>query len=216
MAVRPETLSERGTPAFLGIRQQHMNCVILAELDLSDLAPGEFAGVVVRQSEKDYVTFLITMPHPKNTGMPNSGSVNIASNPEAGKLAAQLQLMHRRNGISSVVAETTVYLGANPSTKLGIYITGQEYQFTYFDEPKDNEPISDAPISDAPISDAPSGAGPLSAEPNGTVLGTVDGRSLDTATTGGFLGLWLGIYATSQHRPSKGVLNAKAAYFVTD
>lgn len=38
----------------------------------------------------------------------------------------------------------------------------------------------------------------------GTVLGTADGRELDAASTGGFLGLWLGVFATSHGRPPRG------------
>ena len=31
---------------------------------------------------------------------------------------------------------------------------------------------------------------------------TLDGRLLDSVATGGFLGLWLGVYATSNGRPT--------------
>lgn len=38
------------------------------------------------------------------------------------------------------------------------------------------------------------------------VLATADGRTLDSVATGGFLGLWLGVYATSNGRPSDTVI----------
>jgi len=44
------------------------------------------------------------------------------------------------------------------------------------------------------------------------VFGTVDGRTLDTAAAGGFLGLWLGLYATSPD-PTTHAITAKLAYY---
>ena len=39
--------------------------------------------------------------------------------------------------------------------------------------------------------------------PSGTeALAVVDGRELDPVTVGGFLGLWIGVYATSNGQPS--------------
>lgn len=46
IAVQPATPAERTTPSFLGVRQQHQSLDLVAELDLSELAPGKEAGVV--------------------------------------------------------------------------------------------------------------------------------------------------------------------------
>lgn len=40
-------------------------------------------------------------------------------------------------------------------------------------------------------------------------VGVVDGRSLDSVTTGGFLGLWVGVYATSNGRPTDTVVDVE-------
>lgn len=40
----------------------------------------------------------------------------------------------------------------------------------------------------------------------GEVLGTVDGRELDASSTGGFLGVWLGVFATSDGLPPSGAV----------
>ena len=40
-------------------------------------------------------------------------------------------------------------------------------------------------------------------------VATVDGRTLDSAAAGGFLGLWLGVHATSEGRPSASVVRVE-------
>jgi xylan 1,4-beta-xylosidase len=35
-----------------------------------------------------------------------------------------------------------------------------------------------------------------------STVAVVDGRTLDSVATGGFLGLWVGVYATSNGRPT--------------
>lgn len=44
------------------------------------------------------------------------------------------------------------------------------------------------------------------------VLATADGRTLDSAAAGGFLGLWLGVYATSNGTPTTSTLTVRAEY----
>jgi len=43
-------------------------------------------------------------------------------------------------------------------------------------------------------------AGAADEEP--ATVAVVDGRALDSVATGGFLGLWIGVYATSNGRPT--------------
>lgn len=45
-------------------------------------------------------------------------------------------------------------------------------------------------------------------------VATADGRWLDTVATGGFLGLWLGVYATSAGRPTSSVLRVERVEYV--
>lgn len=180
LPVRATTLSEPYTPAFLGIRQQHMDCAIRAQFDLNELAPGESAGIAVRQSEKDYATLLVTMP------LPETGN------------NATIQLTHYQGAIPTVIAKRghKISLNNDRFIELGIDIVGQDYQFG----------IS-APITQL-------GAKPERREPAPlSLVGTVDGSTLDTAAAGGFLGLWLGIYATSNGSPSHGVITANLACF---
>ena len=44
---------------------------------------------------------------------------------------------------------------------------------------------------------------------DGSVLAEIDGRELDAASTGGFLGLWLGVFATSHGQPPRGSVHIR-------
>ena len=59
LRVRPETLADAATPAFLGVRQQHRDVDVAAVLKAA-LLPGEEMGVVVRQSEDDHVRLAVS------------------------------------------------------------------------------------------------------------------------------------------------------------
>jgi alpha-N-arabinofuranosidase len=151
-----------------------MDCQIRAEMNVSDLGPGESAGIAVRQSENDYATFLVTMP-------------KIASDIPGGK-EVELRLTHYQKGTPITIAVSSIPLTAAVLV-FGLDIDGQDYNFGIADPTKG--------ISDEPI----------------TVFGTVDGRALDTAAAGGFLGLWLGVYATSNGDASNHEVSAKLAYY---
>ena len=233
LPVRPETLSEPVTPAFLAIRQQHQSCAIRADFDLSELAPGESAGLAVRQSEKDYATLLVTMPA------------------DVGGANAKLEVIHNQGGIATIVNETNIALNPERTLSLGIDIVEQDYRFGIVEpnsaggfETGFSSRLNHPPSTKLGLSDVPTPAARLShqhlnaqtdkiggferctepVEVTGSlsrlnhpeplaVVGTVDGRTLDTAAAGGFLGLWLGIYATSHGAPSAGAITAKLAYF---
>ena len=45
------------------------------------------------------------------------------------------------------------------------------------------------------------------------VVATADGRTLDSVATGGFLGLWLGVYATSNGVPTATVIGVRDATY---
>ncbi|MGV8907890.1 MAG: glycoside hydrolase family 43 protein [Propionicimonas sp.] len=145
LRMRPETLGDAATPAFLGVRQQHRDVDVGAVLRGS-LAPGEEMGVVVRQSEDDHVRLALL-----------TGS--------EGHLV--VQAIHRRAGFDEVLGETDPGLGVDAPVQLGLRVRDQDYALT-------------VTVGDSEH-----------------VIATADGRTLDSVATGGFLGLWFGVYATS-------------------
>ncbi|RMB61903.1 glycoside hydrolase family 43 protein [Tessaracoccus antarcticus] len=79
---------------------------------------------------------------------------------------------HRRSGDETVLAETPLELSSDGTVTLMVRARGQEYSLAV---------------------ETPSGT---------ETLAVVDGRELDPVTVGGFLGLWMGVYATSNGQPS--------------
>ena len=59
LTMRPSTLSDPVTPAFLGVRQQHADVDVRAIVRVT-LGAGEDAGLAVRQSEDDHVRLFVT------------------------------------------------------------------------------------------------------------------------------------------------------------
>ncbi len=153
LPIRPVTLAEPQAPAFLGVRQQHVDVDVRATLR-ADLVAGEDLGVVVRQSEKDHVRLFL------------------AGAPE-GADARRFVAVHRRDGVDSVLGEAVLPGDVADPVTLTVSARGQDY----------------ALLVEAP------GAEPVT-------VAVADGRTLDSVTTGGFLGLWLGVYATSNGRPT--------------
>lgn len=145
LPVRAETLEDAGTAAFIGIRQQHADVDAVAALDLSGLAEGESAGLVVRQSEGDHATISAT----------RRGEAFV------------IEAAHRRGGELHRLGEETI---AGPVVHLGVRVRGDDCELT-------------------------SGHGPL---------GMVDIRLLSSIATGGFLGLWFGVFATSRGAAPQG------------
>ena len=80
--------------------------------------------------------------------------------------------MHRQGGVEVRLGELALPPGDGPVT-LAVRARGQDYALL-----------------------ARAGEG----EPEAVAV--VDGRSLDSVSTGGFLGLWIGVYATSNGRPT--------------
>lgn len=137
-----DSLTDPGTPAFLGVRQQHRDLDLRALLRVP-LRPGEEAGLVVRQSEQDHVRLAVI-------------------GEEDG--TRTVRAIHRKAGVESVLAETAA---EGESLELGLRARGDDYQLLL-------------------------GAVPVA---------TADARTLDSAATGGFLGLWLGVYGTTNGGP---------------
>ncbi|MGP6175870.1 family 43 glycosylhydrolase [Microbacterium sp. A196] len=151
LPVRSETLTDAGTVAFVGVRQQHDHVDVTVDLDVSALAVGETAGLVVRQSEKDHASVQVTRT-------------------DAGLQLSSVQCKAGRDTVSDgqvVPAEAAV--------TLGVRARGYDYQLV---------------------------AG-------GEVLARADGRELDASSTGGFLGIWLGVFATSHGREPHGCVGIR-------
>ncbi|WP_425954778.1 glycoside hydrolase family 43 protein [Xylanimonas sp. McL0601] len=148
LALRPATLTEPVTPAFLGVRQQHVDVDVRGVLDGS-LAAGEEAGLVVRQNERDHVRLAI------------------AADDDGGR---RVRAVHRRAAVDTELAALAVPDG--PVT-LTVSARGQDYALL-------------AAVGDG--------------DPER--LAVVDGRTLDSTAAGGFTGVWLGIYGTSNGRPT--------------
>ncbi|MET0787995.1 MAG: glycoside hydrolase family 43 protein [Cellulomonas sp.] len=153
LRMRPSTLTEPVTPAFLGVRQQHADVDVRATLHAT-LAPGEEAGLAVRQSENDHVRLLLTA---------------------SGTAVA----VHRRGGVESVLGELSIGAGGGP-VSLTVRARGQDYALLV----------------------AVGGEDPVT-------VASVDGSALDSVATGGFLGLWIGLYATSNGRPTDTVVQVE-------
>ena len=152
LTARPTTLAEPGTPAFLGVRQQHVDVDVRVTVR-ADLAVAEEAGLVVRQSEADHVRVFVT-------GAAGLGGLRVTA-------------VHRQGGVDRTLGEVSLDSDAAAPVTLALSARGQDYT--------------------------------LLAGASGGQLATVavaDGRMLDSVTTGGFLGLWIAAYATSNGRPT--------------
>lgn len=150
------SLTDPGTPSFLGVRQRHRDLDLDVQVVLNDgdgcrssqLRPGEDVGLAIRQSERDHVRLALT--------------------PAGGGLLARA--IHRRAGTEVLLGELA--LGTSDRVRLGVRVRGREYALW-------------VQVGDRDV-----------------VVGTADARTLDSVATGGFLGIWLGVYGTSNGRPS--------------
>jgi alpha-N-arabinofuranosidase len=156
LRVRPESLTDAATPAFLGVRQQHQDVTVRTVLRFDPAGPDEQAGLAVRQSERDHVLLVVT-------GSP-------------GVVGRRVRAVHRRAGVDTVLGERPLPDGDDPVT-LAVQARGQDYVLL-------------AGAGDEPL--AP--------------VATADGRTLDSVAAGGFLGVWLGLIATSDGAPSATVV----------
>src|SRR5690625_123722 len=171
LAMRPTTVRDRGRPAFMGVRQQHENARAQAQIDVA-LERGEEVGVIVRQSEEDHVRCAVVRDE------------------ENGRL--EFVIVHREKGTDRVLARADLEEGA-ARKDAGASATPQDHATSAAPATVDafNFEIS-ARGQDYRVSVAANGADGISAD--------FDGRSLDSVSTGGFLGLWFGVYATSNGR----------------
>lgn len=152
----PATLTDAVTPAFLGVRQQHVDLDVRVTMR-AGLAPGEEAGLAVRQSEADHVRFVVT-----------------------GGEGRRVVSVHRRAGVETVLGEMTLPGTPDEPVTLALQARGQDYTL----------------VLDVP------GSSPVT-------VAVADGRTLDSVATGGFLGLWVGVVATSNGQPTTTVAHVE-------
>ena len=160
LPLRAATLADVEVPAFLGVRLQHKDADLTVRLS-ADLAAGEEAGVVVRQSEKDHA--------------------RLAVQRDGDTLHARV--VHRQDGEERVLGEAALGAVDGPLT-LTVRARGVDLELL-----------------------ADTGSGPV-------LVGTADATELDTVATGGFLGLWLGVYGTSNGAATSTVAHVERVEYV--
>jgi len=153
MRLLKPTLADVATPAFLGRRQQHMDAVASARLDVRPATSREWAGLAVRQSEDDHCLLVI------------------AGDDRDGR---QVLAVQRRAGHQEILARAPIGSG---DLTLTVRASGQEYLLEY-------------------------GQGETSQR-----LASFHGGFLSSPVAGGFLGLWVGLYGTSNGEPSGGFVD---------
>ncbi len=151
LRLQPTTLTDVGTPSFLGIRQQHSAFHLTATL-AGHLLPGEEAGLAIRQSENDHVRLALI-----------GGSDRVL-----------VRAVHRRAGSEVLLGELA--LAATDTVYASIRAREARYELG-------------VRVGDRDV-----------------IVATADARTLDSVATGGFLGLWLGAYATSNGAPTDSVV----------
>jgi xylan 1,4-beta-xylosidase len=147
--LRPQRLSEKSNPSFVGRRQQHIHFRVRAALEFSPHNEHECAGLALMQNNDFHFLLAVTKsPRPV------------------------LRLIKRARGTEEILAEQPVDAG---KLYLKVEAHGQAYSFHFADEPEDHWRM-------------------LAAD--------VDGRILSTPVAGGFVGAYLGMYASSNGQAS--------------
>ncbi|MBN1247627.1 MAG: glycoside hydrolase family 43 protein, partial [Anaerolineae bacterium] len=103
--LRPETLSERVNPAFVGRRQQHINFAAVTAMDFTPTSSDEVAGIVLLQNDAFHFRFVCTL------------------DAEGSRV---VRLIKRLRGVDAVIAEVPV---AGGTVYLKAEAHGQAYSF---------------------------------------------------------------------------------------
>lgn len=202
---RPVTLSDVGAPTFVARRQQHHRAAFEATFTVwSD--PGVVAGLAVRQSESDWISLSVTPladPAPAAVSPGEATAADAGDAARAGDAAGRrdagrvspveravsftLTLTESRAGAERLLAEQSIRAlvsPGKPDPQVTVFIetVGGHYSFGA------RHPAHDPSASEPP-------------EPE-IRLADVDGAFLTSPVAGGFLGLWLGVFAFS--RPPSG------------
>ena len=153
LKLRPEKLSERVNPSFVGRRQQHINFSAHAVMEFTPQSENESAGIVLLQNNNFHFRFVVT-----------------GSDSET----AVVRLIKRERGQETTLAEQPI---AGSKFYFKVEAIGQAYSFYVATVAEQWQPIAVA----------------------------VDGRILSTPVAEGFVGAYIGMYASSNGQPSKNV-----------
>lgn len=172
LELRPETLAECATPAFLGRRQQDRDVDVSLVVRAEPAGPREWVGLAARQSEDHHLVVVLAGPEP------GSGSterrvlvVRRRSTRPPGIVSAEgVSGTGAADVVEDVVARGVVGPG---DVSIELRVRGQEL-------------VVRAGVVGGPAEQ----------------LAVLDGRFLDSVSAGGFLGVWMGPYATSNGAPT--------------
>jgi xylan 1,4-beta-xylosidase len=148
LKLRPERLSERATPSFVGRRQQHMHFEVQAALEFDPQNTDECAGLVLNQNTDFHFRMVIS----RDT-------------------TPVIRLVRRAHGMEEVLAQQPI---DEKMIYLKIEAQEQNYSFSFFNRSHEWQLLAQ----------------------------NVDGRILSTPVAGGFVGAFIGMYASSNGQPS--------------
>ena len=143
----------------------------------------------MRQSEADHVRFVLTAPDATDPARPSDA---------AGR---RVRAVHRRGGEDRVLGEATVPGRAGDPVVLAVSARGQDYALLA-GVPDAAGPSGLAARADPVDPSDPSDRAGAPGTGGLAVVAVADGRTLDSVATGGFLGLWIGVHATSNGAPT--------------
>ncbi len=190
LPVLPAGLADLDVPPFLGVRQQHRDLDLRVVLR-ADLADGEEAGIAARQDERHHVRLSVgpagpdgsrhvTLVHRAGTDETLLGEALLTAPAAVGAQAV------RDVRDASGVLDAPGVLAA-PDVPAAPHVRGaQAAPVTLVLRARGADYALLAAIGDA--------------EP--VLVGHADPCALDSVSTGGFLGVWLGVHATSAGRPT--------------
>lgn len=185
---RPVSLSDVGAPTFVGRRQQHHRAVFRASLTLWRDTRVR-AGLAVRQSESDWIALSL---RPLAARRPGPASASASASGQDRVFQAELHTCIA--GVVSVVH--AVALSAPPGEAdavCGVVVSLDDDRCTFSLELGPNTTTGDSGASRP--SDRSDGG-----RASGVVrVGDVNSGFLTSPYAGGFLGVWLGAFAVSEH-----------------
>ena len=177
----PATLSDVTTPAFLGRRQQHTDMDLTVRVDVDPAGPDEWAGLAVRQSEEAWIAAVVTRAAvaapggaagaagaARRLGAVSGSAPGTVPSPEAG--GREVLVIERLGGEEVVVGRAALGpLGLSEGpVDVVLRAVGQEY------------------------------AHGVRTLRGFHAVATVHGGRLSSPEAGGFLGVWVGPYATGR------------------
>ncbi len=176
----PRWMSLRNTSAAFAMPHEGGWLLRLQPTSLDQPLTSTFLGVRQQHKDVDVIVTLrthVTEPH-EHVGVVIRQSEDDHATLHVAPTGVDGELLaratHRRNGHETVLAETRLVPTPERTVTLVIRARGQEYTLAV--------------------------EKPLGME----TLAVVDGRHLDPVTVGGFLGLWLGVFASSNGHPTEG------------